>query len=613
MNFAGKDILFVDFETYYDSKVNYRIKSREYPRGLPIAVYIRDERFKVHGLAYCWALEGVSHWISGEHTIAGWRDSIDWANTVVISHNVKFDGSILAWRYAVKPYAWFDTVALAKAVLGYNVASYGLKNLAEFLGLQAKGELKGDGIRNLTPQQEQDMAAYCKGDVDICKGIYEKLIPQFPQSQLWHVDWTLRAFTEPILQLAADVLTSGVRKEKERREAAIKASGIEKAVLSSNKQFAELLARRGISVPTKQSKTGREIPAFAKTDAGLAQLEKTHPCLYAARLASKANLLETRGAALLEVSKGGSFPFDVGFSGAVQTHRYSGGSGGGGNPQNFTRKSFLREAVTAPMGSKLVVGDFAAIELRILAWLANEPKLISRLINDEDVYAAFASEIYKRPIAPRIASPERAFGKEAVLGLGYGMGFAKFKDRVRTVLRQEITDTKSRETVSLYRSTYAAVPRLWEACSGLIPLIADGRIQSLYFAPFIKARKNALVLPSGLPIQYPNLRRLNDEWVYDVYEKRYEPEAVKLWGGTIVENICQGLAGELCKEAIYRAEVEYGLSCKGQIHDEIIAVSKTPEEDCLKLEKLMQVSPKWFPQLRLKSEVHSGQNWNAAK
>src|ERR1700686_4785817 len=80
-----------------------------------------------------------------------------------------------------------------------------------------------------------------------------------------------------------------------------------------------------------------------------------------------------------------------------------------------------------------------------------------------------------------------------------------------------------------------------------------------------------LVLPSGLSIKYPNLRQLGDDWVYDVYHRVYESETTNLYGGKIIENICQALAGELCKEAIERAEAA-GLRCVGQVHDEVIAV-----------------------------------------
>lgn len=618
MNYTGKRIVVVDFEAFYSRKEGFDLKS------LSITEYIRDKRFWPHCMAYRFLDDERTHLLTGLHMIEAWVASVDWKNTVVVAHQCNFDGAILAWRFKVKPFAWMDTVGLAKAVLGENVSGYSLKRLAEYLGLPAKGELSCDGVLHPSAEQLAALGEYCKNDVDLCKGIYDKLSPQFPASQLAAMDWTIRAFVEPSLRLDEECLRGGVKNEKARREEIIKKSGIDRAVLSSNKQFADLLVSRGYTVYTKPSpRTGEPIPAFARTDRGLDELARLNPDLYAARVASKSNLLETRGESLLAVAKTGPFPFDVGFSGAVQTHRYSGGSGAGGNPQNFTRGSFLRGAVCAPEGYKLVVGDFAAIELRLLAWLAKEPKLMSKIINDEDIYADFASTKYGRKIT-KADKVERQYGKESILGLGYQMGADKFKMRIKTVIGVDITKDEAWKTVSLYRTTYFNVPKLWEQVHALLPLISSEKIGCLWFAPFIKVKRNALVLPSGLEIKYPDLRygeffdarrkEMVEGWHYTVFFKTYESEETALYGGKVVENICQALAGELCKEAIGRAEAK-GLKCVGAVHDEIIAVCEEPydSEGAGLLKASMEQAPVWMPDLKLKAEVHYGQNWSEAK
>jgi DNA polymerase len=603
-----KRIVIVDFETYFDRRLKYDLKN------VSITEYIRDSRFWPLGLAYRFLDEEKTHWLAGNHPIEAWVGAVDWANTVVIAHNAKFDGAILAWRYSVKPSSWIDTVAMAKATLGENVSGYSLKRLAEYLGLPAKGEMACEGVLKPTPQQLEALGVYCKNDVDLCKGIYEKLMPSFPKGQLSILDWTVRCFIEPKLVLDIQILTKGVEDEKRRREEIIKKSGVDKATLSSNKQFAEYLRNVGVEPPTKlSSRTGKPIPAFARTDRGLAELATSHPDLYAARIASKSNLLETRGESLLGVAKTGLFPFDVGFSGAVQTHRYSGGSGAGGNPQNFTRNSFLRGAVCAPAGYSLIVGDFAAIELRLLAWLAKEPRLIGKILADEDIYCDFASLKYGRKIT-KADKIERQFGKCCILGLGYNMGAKKFRATVKNQTGMDISEADAWKTVDLYRTTYFNVPKLWEQAHSLLPLISAGKIGCIWYAYFIKVKQNALVLPSGLEIKYPNLRQVGDDWVYDVYHKVYEAETTNLYGGKIIENICQALAGELCKEAIARAEGA-GLKCVGQVHDEIIAIapSEKAEEAAEILKRCMEQSPSWLPTLRLKAEVGIGQNWGSAK
>lgn len=578
--------------------------------------YVRDAQFHAHGYSYAWDVNGVPKWctVDPRDEFAG----VDWSKVVVVAHNVKFDGSILAWHYGIQPYAWFDTCALSRATLGEKIASHSLKALAIHLGLSAKGEIGVDGIRTPSAEQLAALGEYCSNDVVICQGIFKALFGLFPAAQLWSMDWTIRCYIDAKLTLNTALLTEGVLNEKARRDEAIRASGVLREVLSSNKKFAEHLSGLGYNVPTKENNKGKQIPAFAKTDAGLATVLAGDDRLYQARLAAKSSLLETRGESLLSVGRSGAFPFDVNFSGAVQTHRYSGGSGGGGNPQNFTRGSFLRGSVTAPAGQSLVVGDFAAIELRILSWLSKEPKLINAIIGDADIYSEFASRFYGRPIS-KADKLERQFGKECVLGFGYGMGAEKFKATILAKLKLDIPIEQAQAAKVFYRETYFNVPKLWDTASLMLPMIAQGTISCLPFASFIKVRKCALVLPSGLEIRYPNLRTIRDgrrvEWVYDIHRKKAEASMSKLYGGKMIENICQGLAGELCKEAIERvASVPPG-NPVGQVHDEILMVTDSSAAlvGVNMLTWAMSQSPKWWPEIRLKAEVHSGSNWLEAK
>lgn len=599
-------LIFVDFETFYDTKAGYDLKS------ISMTEYIRDVRFRAQGIA----------------TKCG--DFLNWTSTpisvhipencILVAHNVKFDGAILAWRYGIKPAYYLDTQTMAKAVLGNNVSSYSLRNLAAFYGFEPKGELKTDGLKELTPQQEDELATYCKHDVELCAQIFEKLIVEFPESQIPVMDWTIRCFIEPKLALNVPLLEKAVCDEKARREKAIEATGYTKAQLASNPQFAKLVRAACGSVPTKTStRTGSAIPALSLSDEGFLALRETQPILYMGRVAAKSTITETRGEALINVGKTGLFPFDVQFSGAVQTHRFSGSNGGGGNPQNFPRKGPIREAICAPLGSELVVGDFAAIELRIISWLAKEPRLINSLIQNTDIYSEFATKIYGRPIDKHTCPVERQCGKCAVLGLGYGMGAEKFQQTMK-LAGIDISFEEAKRVVTLYREYYFNIPKLWKQAEMCLPLIATGKLGCLPFAPFIKVAKGALILPSGLKLRYPNLRgkqvikfgRPQTEWVYDIFKKRYVSEEAKLYGGKLIENICQAVAGEICKLAISRCDGN-SILVAGQVHDELVAVSQAPIAAAFLMKKYMEMPVPFWPEIRLKAEVGHGQNWAIAK
>lgn len=587
--------------------------------------YIRDTRFKAQGVAFMlWG--GRARWV--EEILPG---DFDWQRTIVVAHNVKFDGGILAWRYGVKPAYYLDTQTMAKAVLGNNVSSYSLRNLAAYFGLEPKGELKTDGLKVLTAQQMQDLATYCKHDVELCAQIFERLIKEFPASQLPIMDWTVRCFIEPKLALNVELLEKAVRDEKDRREKAIMATGYTKQQLASNQQFAKVVRDAGVTVPTKTSpRTGQSIPAFSLSDEGFLALKETHPVLYMGRVAAKSTINETRGEALINVGKTGLFPFDVQFSGAVQTHRFSGSNGGGGNPQNFPRKGPIRTAVCAPVGQELIVGDFAAIELRIISWLAKEPRLINSLIQGTRIYSEFASKIYQKPVNKKDNPVEDHIGKTAVLGLGYGMGWEKFQRAANIALAKafedgliptklELSEDNAKEIVNLYRDYYFNVPKLWKQAESCLPLIATGRIGCIPFAPFIKVEKGALVLPSGLKIRYPNLRakqvikfgQMQTEWVYDVFKKRYVSEEAKLYGGKLIENICQAIAGNICTIAIERC-IDVNLPVCGQVHDELLAVGDGRIGAAF-MKRCMEMPVPFWPEIRIKAEVGHGKNWADAK
>lgn len=585
--------VFIDCESFHDTKAGYSLKK------MSMVEYIRDERFKLHGFGF-----------ADGHDEPAWRNDpkplIVTQRAMFIGHNAKFDAAILAWRYGIKFGCYMDTMGLAQAVLGEKVGSFSLKALAKYLGLPDKGEMRTDGLRDLDVAQETALAAYCLNDVELCRSIYYKLIGEFPESQLNAMDWTIRAFIEPKLQLNTEILERGLHEEKERREKAIIESGYSKEALASNASFSKIL---GTDAPTKQSaRTGKKIPALALQDEGFLALRSSHPGLYTARVAAKSTITETRATKLLEISKGGLWPFDVKFSGAVQTHRYSGGSGAGGNPQNFPKAGFIRESVGVPQGCSLVVGDFAAIELRIIAALSGSTALVSQLRSGADIYSEFATEFYKRNIS-KSDVVERTFGKTAILGLGYGMGATKFCQTVFLRTGEKITLGEAQKAVKLYRSMYPRVPALWRNAQTLLGLLVSGMRGQVFFAPFLRFEKEAIGLPSGLKIRYPKLRRMDGEWVYDKWIKKSAPEAVKIYGGKVIENICQALAGEVCKEAIARMS-NWAV---GAVHDEIIGVTDDPYSGIKAMRSAMETPPTWWKDLPLKAEVHSGENWQKAK
>ena len=87
----------------------------------------------------------------------------------------------------------------------------------------------------------------------------------------------------------------------------------------------------------------------------------------------------------------------------------------------------VREAFVAPGGSKILSADYSQIELRIMAHLSKDKRLIAAFINHEDIHTITAGEIFNSDINS-ITTEQRRYAKVINFGLIYGMrvyGLAK--------------------------------------------------------------------------------------------------------------------------------------------------------------------------------------------
>lgn len=92
--------------------------------------------------------------------------------------------------------------------------------------------------------------------------------------------------------------------------------------------------------------------------------------------------------------------------------------------------SALRGALTASEGRDLMVADYSAIEARVVLWLARQESALQVFVDESagrghGIYCDMATGIYGRTITKK-DKDERQFGKQAILGLGFEMGFVTF-------------------------------------------------------------------------------------------------------------------------------------------------------------------------------------------
>ena len=661
-------VITLDFETAW-SKSDYTLSK------MTTEEYVRDPRFKAWGL--CWkdtdltdapwapgrTVEYQSVWVRRDR-IRRWAASVDWGRTAVLAHNAQFDVTILSWVYGVQPAFIFDSLSMARALRGVE-AGNSLAALAEAFGLPPKGKAvhSTDGMLEDIPfAVEQELADYCKHDTWLCEQVFLRLLPGYPTKELRLIDMTLKMYTRPLLRLDADMLEKAIEEERTTREGLLARIGVEEAALASNQKFAEVLETLGVAAPTKISKTtGEETLALAKNDAlfqALLNSDNEDVALVCeARLRVKSTSERTRAQRFLDIAQRGTLPVPLSYYGAG-TGRWTAAKGSAINMQNLKRGSFLRKAIMAPEEHVLVVGDLSQIEPRVLAWLADYDSLLDIFRAGGDPYAQFGAQMFGIPGMTKDShSVERQSAKSALLGAGYGLGWSSFAAQLLTGFlgappkrytkeeakalgvtgagaqkfldwdenvrkMSEIPHTCSEEEllvhclaakaiIDKYRATSAPVVAFWELLGQLIEhSLYKG---SEYSHKCLTFRKGEIILPSGMPIRYPDLRPEQDDkgrvqWTYADGKKR-----TKLYAGKVTNNVVQGTARCVMTDGMLRVAKRYPVV--GTVHDELLAVAPAEDADEAKTWVLAQMvmEPKYLPGIPLNADVGVHERYGLAK
>lgn len=94
------------------------------------------------------------------------------------------------------------------------------------------------------------------------------------------------------------------------------------------------------------------------------------------------------------------------------------------NLQNIPNRNYegrkIRQAFVAPKNFSIVSADYSQIELRIMAHLSHDPKLINDFLSGKDIHAVTASEIFFTKLH-LITHEQRHLAKTINFGLIYGM------------------------------------------------------------------------------------------------------------------------------------------------------------------------------------------------
>ena len=618
------DIVTIDFESYYSQ--DYSLSK------LTTEEYIRGREFEIIGVGVK-LNDGPVVTRTGS-SAADYLKGIDFSDKAILCHNTAFDGAILSWKMGIRPKLWLDTMSMSRP---YHKVTVGgsLAALTSYYRLGAKGteviQAKGKHLADFSPQELAAYMNYCANDVELTYQLFKKLKKGFPAQEIMVIDQTIRMYTEPKIVLDKSLLKIHLKQVRKRKQELMDAlqvgeDSVDKSVLMSNPQFADLLQSEGVNPPAKISpRTGKVTFAFAKTDPGMLALLE-HPservqAIVAARLGTKSTIEETRTERLIATADRGALPIMLNYYGA-HTGRFSGGDKL--NLQNFPSRNdnTLRRTLRAPKGYVLCAVDSSQIEARMCAYIAQEERLLDSFRHGRDVYSEFATDAYGYEVT-KAQKKERFVGKTCILGLQYGVG----KDKLRDTLAQGqggmkvvLETSEANELVQLYRNKYTQITLLWHKCEVMLKNMTMGRSGQLH-PNILYYDSNDIEFPNGLHFQYPALEPSLDGFQYlsdarqwrkhvkDKFTKNEKITWTKLYGAKVVENLTQALARIVITEQMTRIGQEYQVLF--QVHDEIICLVPEDEADhaLAWMLKEMSVAPKWAPDLPVACEGGYGKNY----
>ncbi len=216
----------------------------------------------------------------------------------------------------------------------------------------------------------------------------------------------------------------------------------------------------------------------------------------------------------------------------------------------------IRAAFIAPAGSVLMSTDYSQIELRIMAHLSQDEKLLEAFRQHQDVHRQTASEIFDKS-AEQITSEERRYAKIINFGLIYGMS-------AHGVSRQLGLD---------FREAQAYIDRYFERYTGVATYMLRTREQA--------KNKGFVETVFGRRLWLPDMQSPN-------YHIRQEAERAA------INAPMQGTAADLIKLAMLAVDQKLrALHLKSrlimQVHDELIL--EVPQTEQPQLE---QDLPDWM-------------------
>lgn len=321
--------------------------------------------------------------------------------------------------------------------------------------------------------------------------------------------------------------------------------------------------------------------------------------------------------------------------------------------------ALLRSMLRSAPGHVLMAGDYAQIEARVLAWIAEQNDLVEGFASGGKIYEEMASLIYGRSIEEIISlgkdCVERQIGKNTILGAGFQMGDETFGRQVQVQTGIVLDEETRKRAIQVYRERYSSIRKFWgrinaAACAAVYQPGSTthcglrGSIRFTYRGQFLWC-----VLPSGRPLAYA-LPQVDDRavpwYACGVCQRNLTKEEQKkgvcsgcgtpmdetrrekrpslsymgvnsvtrqwrrshAYGGLLTENVVQAMARDLIAGAMVRLE-KHGYRPVLTVHDEAVGEVPIGHGSLDHFLALMQQQPRWAAGLPVEVEGWQGERY----
>lgn len=193
-------------------------------------------------------------------------------------------------------------------------------------------------------------------------------------------------------------------------------------------------------------------------------------------------------------------------------------------------------------------------------------------------------------------------GNLIVHNCGYGMGAVKFQAQLKTFGHDMDLD-EARRVIQIYRDKNNEIVNLWrESQNVLVNMLSNiaaplGREGVLEVVP----SKRAIKLPSGLLMRYDGLDFEQGEKGLE-FSYKTRRGRTRIYGGKVVENVCQGIARCIIGEQMLKIAKRYKVVLT--VHDAVACVVPKSEVDeaVAYVEEALRWVPDWAQGLPLNCE-----------